>query len=269
MSAVFSFLHRIFISKAKLIFVNLIILFILFEISSRFYLSLRRESDFVDPSSVAEFYFPELKPSKQNPPAPKKHNILLLGASVLNPTWGSVEEEIKKALNESIPGAFTIHNMGMPSHTSRDSLIKYNLLEAYTFDKIFVYHGINVIRMNNYSRERYKSDYSHIHWYRIVNPFIKHTELPFIATPFMIQHTWFKITTRNNDEEFENKEYGNEIKTGKALASNLKTIAEIAKERGEDLIFATFATHLPANYSEEDFNAKKLDYAKHSLPVEV
>jgi len=269
MKKTINFLCLTFISNIKLILVNIVILFLLFEISSRLYLSLRRESKFLDPSRVTEFYYPELKSSRKNPTTQTEHHILLLGASVLNPSWGTVEEEIRNALKEVTTKPFVIHNMGMPSHTSRDSLIKYKLLKGNHFDKVLVYHGINEIRMNNYSENRYKHDYSHIHWYRIVDPITQYPELSYYATPFMIQHTWFKLTTRDNDQEFENKKYGSKIKTAISLSSNLNAIADIAKARHENLILCTFATHIPPNYSQEQFNDHKLDYDKHLLPVEA
>ena len=253
----------------KLILVNILLLVIFLEIGSRLFLSYRREASFGEPKSVALFYYPEMKTTEKVNDFIEEWDILLLGASVLNPAWGNVEEEIESVLKKSISIPFRIHNLGIPAHTSRDSLIKYNLLQGKRFDKIFVYHGINEIRMNNYPSKRYKSDYSHIHWYRAVNPLINHKELDYWATPFTLEHAWFKITSTNNDDQFEDLKFGKNIKTKAAIAANLTSIADIAKQRGEDLILSTFAFHLPSNYSKEDFLDHKLDYAKHSLPVEV
>jgi hypothetical protein len=256
-------------SRTKVLFINVIVFLTLFELASRSYLSLRRNADFTNPSSTVLFYYPEMKPTMEKGTSPEEWDVLLLGASVLNPAWGSVEKEIKTLLSESISDSVRIHNLSMPSHTTRDSLLKYRLLKDKRFDKVFVYHGINEIRMNNYPEEHYRSDYSHIHWYRTVTPLVRHRELRYWATPFMFEHAWFKITTEDDDEEHEDRKYGAIIKTETAFASNLSAIAELAKERGENLVLATYAFHLPGNYSKETFLAHKLDYDKHRLPVEA
>ena len=253
----------------KLILVNFLLLVLFLEVGSRLFLWQRRDASLTKPNSVALFYYPEIKPTENVTTSIDEWDILLLGASVLNPAWGSVEKEIESVLQRTISIPFRIHNMGIPAHTSRDSLIKYTLLQGKRFDKIFIYHGINEIRMNNYPRKQYKSDYSHIHWYRTVNPIIRHPELGYWATPFTLEHALFKITTANNDEQFEDLKYGKNIKTKAAIAANLSSIAEIAMQRDEDLILSTFAFHLPSNYSKENFLNHKLDCNKHSLPVEV
>lgn len=257
------------ITKAlKIIAVNIVVFLVLLELASRIYLSLRRDSSFADPSSTSLFYYPEMKPTKACPPSSSKWDILLLGASVLNPAWGSVEKELKNLLSNSSKDV-RIHNMAIPAHTTRDSLIKYRLLEGHVFDKVFVYHGINELRMNNYSEDRFQQDYSHVHWYRTVNPLVRHRELSFLATPFMVEHAWFKLTRKDDDEEYEDRKYGGLIKTEQAFHSNLKAIANLAEKREDALVLATYAYHVPPDYSKDAFYAKNLDYNAHRLPVEA
>ncbi len=252
-----------------ILIINFFCFLIFFEFSSRLYLSLRRDADFSNPSTTTLFYYRELNSTYNRELEQDKWNVLLLGGSVLNPAWGEVKKNIHSLFSNTQNIPIRIHSLGMPSHTTRDSLIKYKLLDGMRFDKVLIYHGINDTRMNNYHFSRYKHDYSHVHWYRIVNPLMSHPELSFFATPFTLQHSWLKLFTKNDDDEHMSTKYGSSIKTQIAFASNLNSIASIAKKRGDDLIFSTYAYHLPENYSKEKFLANKLDYDKHSLPVEV
>ena len=251
----------------KTLVINLVVFLALFEIASRGYLSFRRGASLLDPSSTARFYYPEMNATKTSTSS-ADWNILLLGASVLNPAWGSVETELKTLLSR-YDLSVRIHNLAIPAHTTRDSLNKYQLLKEHAFDRVFVYHGINELRMNNYPLDRFKEDYSHIHWYRTVNPLIQHTELSFFASPFMFKHTWFKLTCKNDDEQFEHHKYGGLLKTERAFYTNLENIIKLAEQKKENLLLATYAYHLPANYQKDAFHAKKLDYNAHRMPVEA
>lgn len=257
-----------FIKIVKILLINIFVFVALFELGSRIYLSLRRDAAFLDPSSVAMFYYPEMKSIMREPPTPKKWDVLLLGASVLNSGWGSVENELNAIFSES-DTKVTIHNLSMPAHTTRDSLIKYQLLKDHKFDKVFLYHGINDLRMNNYPNHRYREDYSHIHWYRTVNLLPNHSELSYIATPFFAEHAWSKITKPNDDDQYEDSQYGDIIKSSQSLYNNIVKIADLASEKEEDLILATYAYHLPDDYNIDAFKSKSLPYSAHLLPVEA
>ena len=64
-------------------------------------------------------------------------------------------------------------------------------------------------------------------------------------------------------------DYGAEIRTERAFAANLDRILALARVRGEPVLLATFAVHVPKGYSREAFDAGKLGYAKHSFPIEI
>lgn len=247
---------------------NILICTLLIEVGSRLFITLRRESSFFNPTSVANFYYPELKSSLKKPSI-ESWNILLLGASVLHNGWGSIEKEILKGLKERTSLPVKIHNMGMPSHTIRDSLIKYNILknENIEFDKVFVYHGINDSRMNNYPCENYKHNYSHIKWYCDVNPLMEYNKLKYNATSFVTKSIWNRLVYYKSNTE--NSNFGNKIKTRKAFADNLKEINKICINNNEELLIGTFAIHSDENYTLEEFRSKKLDYRNHTLPIEV
>ena len=214
------------------------------------------------------FYYPEMKSTLAQPPSAENWDILLLGASVLNPAWGEVEKELNELLSQ-FGKKIVIHNLAIPAHTTRDSLIKYQLLKDYKFDKVFVYHGINELRMNNYPSYRYRQDYSHIHWYRTVNLFSRHAELSIIATPFLLKHAWTKITRPDDDEHYEDRQHGDNLKTPQAFYDNLTKISDLASQKEEDLILSTYAFHLPDDYNIDAFKSKSLSYSGHRMPVEA
>ena len=252
-----------------LFIVNFLLLILFLEIGSRLFLSFRRESKLSKPDSSIFFYYPEMKSAVSKNPSKQNVDILLLGASVLNSAWGSVEKKLASLLKQSKDEEFRIYNLGMPSHTTRDSLIKYQLLKDKRFDKVIVYHGINETRMNNYPAELYEKDYSHINWYRSVNLFSQHPELQYYATPFILDLAWTKLAYRDDDSVHEDLKFGTQIKTTNSFQTNLLKIVDIAKDKNEDLILSTFAAYVPENYSKTKFHDKTLDYGKHLLPVEV
>ena len=238
------------------------------ECGSRFYLNIKKGVPFTEPHKVCLFYYPEINQTYSNY-SKEKWNILLLGASVMNSAWGSVEKELSILLEKKINRPFQIHNFGMPSHTTRDSLIKFWINKDKHFDKIFVYHGINEIRMNNYSNEFYKSDYSHVSWYRTVNIFYNHSNSNFLGSPYIINQLYNKTIFNQDESDFENLNHGHNIKTENAITNNLNDLIKLTGTKRDDLIFSTFATYVPKNYTKEKFISKKLNYGKHSLPIEV
>lgn len=258
-------------SKIKSVFIvistNIFICVLLIEVSTRLFLTLRRESNFIEPTSVAKFYYPELERSL-NKPSNGYYNILLLGASVLHNGWGSIEKEILRGIKERTSIPVMIHNMGVPSHTLKDSLIKYNILksENINFDKVFIYHGINDSRMNNYPCKIYKHDYSHAKWYCDVNPLMEYKQLYYTATRYITESIWNRLVFYRSN--IENSKFGNKIKTKKAFSDNLKEICKISKIK-EELLIGTYAIHTDDNYTIENFRSKKLDYKNHTLPIEV
>lgn len=251
-----------------IILLNFLIFLFLFECTSRFYLSFRKSIPFTEPQKVCLFYYPEITETYINY-SKKDWNILLLGASVLNPAWGSVEKELSILLEKELTRPFQIHNFGMPSHTTRDSLIKYSINKDKYFDKIFVYHGINEVRMNNYPNKFYRTDYSHVIWYRSVNIFRDYSKINFLGSPYVFNQLCNKTIFNQDESDFENLNFGNEIKTENAIENNLNDLVKLVGTKRDNLIFSTFASFVPENYTKEKFHNKNLDYGKHSLPIEV
>lgn len=249
--------------------VNFLILVVLLEIFSRSFLGLRRDAKFNNPKSVVNFYYPELKNINTSEIQRNKLNLLILSASVMNSAWGSVEENIKKNFLKNKNIKIKITNVSMPAHTTRDSLLKYKLIEKDKFDIVFIYHGINDVRMNNYPKRYYKNDYGHIQWYREVNLLTMYPELKYYATRYTLNVAWNKLFHKSMDDYYENLEYGKDIKTNYAFYKNIDKIINIAKKREQKVLLGTYAYHQDKNYSKRSFELKKLNYSSHKLPIEV
>ena len=141
------------------------------ELAARAYWSLCCQVPFNKPGLVLYAYYPELRRVDQVRPRhhDKSYDILLLGGSVLNSGWGSVEKALHDQLTAIGQRKIRIFNLAVPAHTSRDSWLKYGALKKARFDLVIFYHGINETRANNAPPEIFREDYAHYSWYEIAN----------------------------------------------------------------------------------------------------
>ena len=98
--------------------------------------------------------------------------------------------------------------------------------------------------------------------------------LPFavVSFPFTLRYavSRFKEQARLGDQpKREWHQHGADVRTPPSFRANLGRIAELARERGDRLVLMTYAYHIPANYSEEAFRERALDYGTHSSPVSL
>ena len=63
------------------------------------------------------------------------------------------------------------------------------------------------------------------------------------------------------------EKYGADIRTPPSFEANLEAIAATAERRGDPLVLCTFAYCLPAGYTDEAFQAGKLDYTPPGCPA--
>lgn len=189
-----------------------------------------------------------------------RFDVLLLGGSVLEPTWGTVEQEIEQRLERLIPGRFRICNLAQGGFTSRDSLIQYQHLERDRFDLVLVYDGINDVRMNCCPPELFRDDYTHFRWYHgLAHRQEAGTTSLTSAALDRLRTTLDSIPLGTPDPRL--LEYMSNPQTPRTVRSNLSEIVRIARERGDPLVLMTYASHIPADYSLEKFGTGELDYA--------
>lgn len=206
-------------------------------------------------------YYPELRRkgvmTARLEPSDGSFDVLLLGASVLEPGWGAIEQHLRNQLEARCGNRYRLFNLAASGHTSRDSLQKYSHLEQQRFDLVIVYHAINDVRMNNCAPGTFQLDYSHCAWYRSFQKRLATGRLSLDPGDQLLAVT--DLIDLGAPEE-NLREFGRDIKTPPAFRRNLEEMLAVAKQRGDRLVLMTFASHLPADYSLEAFKQQRLDY---------
>jgi len=222
---------------------------------------------FDEAAFIRDFYFPEIRRSQVKETQPRHadrfFDVLLLGGSVLEPGWGSIEENLRARLQAELGDHFRIFNLAHSAHTSRDSLLKYRELAGDEFDFVIVYDGINDVRLNCCPRESFRDDYSHFTWYRSMQKQIDSGTIlnrAGIIDPARVASQ--SLAFNSNDSAL--LEEGGDIKTPRAFHRNLEEIVRAAAGRGDAILLLTCAYYIPADYSQERFWNHALDYAYRS-----
>jgi hypothetical protein len=216
--------------------------------------------------------------------------ILALGASafVTRDFHGQFERLMNEAPEFRARGlAVDVVTAGVPAHMSYDSLWKYRYWYAgYDFDLVIFYHGINDARANNYPREVFRSDYTQFPYYRQYAPVFDWIERhPWLSRSFAASfvrslgaRAWVRLAPAFQREAPYNdplhdpwREEGGDVKTAPVFAANLEAVLEMARERGQRVMLATYAYYVPADYTNERFLAHETDYAfaPESVAIEV
>ena len=185
---------------------------------------------------------------------PDTFTVLLLGGSVLEQTAVQLEAD----LAQQTPGEVKVYNLARAAHTTRDSMLKYSRLGDRHFDLVVFYHGINDVRMNCISSERFRDDYSHCAWYNRFEAALARGEL---ATRDVLSQTLEPLITRGEPDS-ENIQFGNDVKTESAFRKNCEAVLKQALEHRQQIVLMTFAYHLPAEYTRERYFADEFDYGK-------
>lgn len=205
-------------------------------------------------------------------------DVLLLGGSVLDNLHERRGQELARRLEEVSGQPVLFHDFARSAHTSRDSLLKYRLLEDGRYDLVIFYHGINDARMNNVPPERFRADYTHVSWFAVLR--VLEEERPWDAwfvLPFTLHHAWvdlmglevFRRYAPRGTPTGEWTRYGADVKSAASFRANLGEILDLAARRGDPVLVATFAWYVPPDYSLARFQAKSLDYGSHAYPIEI
>ena len=249
------------------------------EVSARAFWDLKYDISFRNRSNVIYAYYPELRAVDEEPPSRGDgiYDVLLLGGSVLNRAWGTVEGELRDRLQVEGFRPVRIHNMARPAHTSRDSLLKYVALKESRFDLVVFYHGINETRANNVPPELFREDYGHYGWYQQVNALAPSHGTSSLAVFPTLRLCWIKLEQLVRSERYIARDapradwirHGTAFQSAQSFEQNVEAIVALSGEREEKLMLMTFAIHVPANYSVAAFRDKQLDYSLHRDPIEL
>jgi len=251
---------------------------LMLEAVSRLYLCRFDDRAWLHPERIIYHFYPEMKSlawERQQESSDNAVEVLLLGGSVLNVEWGSIDALIAERLTWELRRPVRVHNLTAPAHTTRDSLLKYKRIGDDPFDLVVVYHGINEMRTNNAPSDVFRDDYGHYSWYRFVNAIDRDRWLPFLALPYFAKHAaivlqgrfgWSKVIP-TSDPRPDWLEHGLNVKSARSFRENLSAILDLAESREEPVMLMTFASHLAEGYSEEAFRALELDYTRHRSPL--
>lgn len=190
--------------------------------------------------------------------------VLLLGGSVLE----QFADELTTGLNRNLRdrGHCSVFNLAFSARTSRDSLLKRQLLSAIPFDVVVVFHGINDVRMNCCEEGLFRNDYSHCQFYRSL---YRRLDGGVMTAPDLIHESISRAIGRGEPTP-KLLEAGGLIRTSEAFQMNLDETIRITQRAGGRTVIATFPIHLPDNYSLKAFKAGELDYGdgKFAMPAE-
>jgi hypothetical protein len=225
-------------------------------------------------------FFKGFRPGAEPAPLedPRSLDVLLLGGSVLYGLWKHTGEEFTERLAAATGRPVRIVNHAKSGHTTRDSVLKYRMLEDRRFDLVIFYHGINDTRLNEVPEGMFLDDYTHFVWYEQISLLDEMRPWNAISViPFSVAYTWLDWSERWFFARFFPRFGHNppatardgEIRTEATFRANLDEVLETAGERGETVLLMTFAWHVPEGYTLERFKAGALDYGEHRTPVEV
>jgi len=262
------------IKKPGKVFIYIIYLIILLEITSRLYFKLKFNIPFFSSSDLIYIFYPELKNIIKNPPQKNDttFDILILSGSVFHRHFGKIEYYLYQLVKSK---KIKIYNLAKPGHTSLDSYFKYKFLNNYYFDAVIFYHGINESRLNNFPKSIFKNDYSHYDWYNALN-FLMNMKLKFFSFPFFLKFIYLRFIKKFRPDKYtieplipkKQFKFGKDLKSLQSFKNNFKKILNISICKKELLIGITFVYFIPENYSFEKFKAHKLAYEKHKCPIE-
>jgi hypothetical protein len=266
-------------ANAWLLLASLLVCGALLEALARSYWWIRDGVPPSAPGALLEALYPELRPLRERPPARGDGtlDVLLLGGSVLHESWGDVEAQLLEQLARAGLRNVRVHNLAQPAHTSRDSLVKYSALGDARFDVVVVYDGINDARADNAPPELFRADYSHLPWYGLVDAVAPAAGRARLALPTTLRYAAARLRQALRPGDYAGGDrprpewlaYGADLRSAAAFEANLAGILDLAARRGERVVLATFALHVPPDYSLEAFREKRLDYLLFYSPIEL
>lgn len=239
---------------------------------------------FLQPASVLEKkYYPEVAEISEAASAADQEtkNVLILGGSVISSGWSRMESRLDTLLPLKYGEDYTykIYNAAMAGHSSRDNLIKYQLLESVNFDLVIFYEAINEVRANNIPHEWFEDDYSHIEWYEEIKLVRSHPEINITVIPFVLHKAYNginRIIKQRPYEEFGEVNpayvsYGDSIKTVGPYENNLSGLIDLAQRKKEPLLFVKYVTFFPENVilTGEENNMKYFAGCQYACPVSI
>ncbi|MBN1269867.1 MAG: SGNH/GDSL hydrolase family protein [Kiritimatiellae bacterium] len=264
--------------RVGLVLAYVLFLVVLLETASRAYLCMKQGARFWNPGAVVYKFYPELLEAVRTPMGPDdgRLDILLLGASVLDPEYGDIARRLENELRAALGRDVRIYNMGRSSHTSRDIYYDYLALRQKPFDLVVFYEGINDLRLNNCSPSFFKPDYSHDLWHAAVNLFHRHAGICWFTLPYTLDYVVLRLRERLGVDHYlpgtrlgpEWLAQGADNKVAATYRQNVSRLLDISRDKGERVLLVSYVCHMPPGYTQGAFLGRRLDYVDYILPVE-
>jgi hypothetical protein len=264
--------------RAKLCLLALLTVFVLggLEVAARTYWWRTRGVPFAHPELAWKSFVEEWDRSGVEAVAPHhgdaSFDVLLLGGSTLTDQYGTIPQELTRALQGRLPWPVRLVNLAAAGRVSFDSRLKYGWLEDRRFDLVIVYDGINDTPMNWVPPGPLPLDGSNVPRLRQLQFLRGCAEMRYLALPATMGYVGQRVAEKWRLYTHPRKEwaaYGADVRTPELFRANLEAIAAAARRRGDPLVLQTFANHIPPNYTDAAFAAKALSYDQHWSPVSI
>lgn len=249
---------------------NLVVLLGCLEMASRVYWKAVHNVPPFATGKIWEKNFPHFaqvyEQTRPENSTPGTCEALVLGPSVWAASCGDLKERFERGLSEKLGRPVRVSNLSVPGHTSRDALLQYRRLADRKFDLVLVYHGINDVFLNNIPEPLYREDYSHASRYRHIDALAEHPEHPYFVLPYTVRYLvcrWQEQLRLRRQPGRDFLAEGETVRTGPAFERHLRELIDLARERGESVVLVTTPIYIPANYTDEAFEAKTLDYVRY------
>lgn len=218
------------------------------------------------------YHFPEFDESAIEQAAPVDpdgaYRVLILGPSVWYPTYGDLGASLQKHLQQKLARPVRVCNLSYPGRTSRDALLIYRRLADKHFDLVVFYHGVNDQVLNNCAREVFQADYGHERRFAEIRALEQHPEHGWLVFPYILAKLKARLGVSLVDPHLrDNLNLGADLKTPASFQANVEEILSLARQRQERVLLLSFAYYIPADYTEERFQCKSLDYDMHMAPL--
>lgn len=228
------------------------------EVACRVFWVMAKKVPFFGTDQIFHAYFPQWKSSGVDQ-APRERDddvcdVLVLGPSVWHSSFGDLAPRFGRSLEKTLGKKVRVFNLSYPGHTSRDALLAYRHLSERRFDLVVVYHSINDQYMNNIPAERYHHNYTHASRFEQLALLTKHPEHSWFVLPLTLRSVKSKIWDSlhlSTQPDMQFSHLAVEPKTGPAFRSNMEKMLALARQRGDKMLFMTFATYIPAENSEK------------------
>src|SRR5262249_35058295 len=154
-------------------------------------------------------------------------DVLLLGGSVLHPSYGTIPRHLGPALEAKLGRKVRLVNLSFLGMTSLDSRIKYEHFADRRFDLVILYHGINDVHLNNTPPGCFRPDYSHAARYAQQYALRQHPEVGWFALPYTARYLGMRLAQRwhlTGEPEARYHACGSDIRTPPCLEANFEAI---------------------------------------------